>query len=95
MAAAFAPCRRWTSYRAVTASALLILPAALLVDRIWLLPPPGTAVWVTFAQIALLSTALAYILYFAILARAVEHTKLNEIKKKKKIFPLCWIWNLR
>lgn len=54
----------------VTASTLLILPAALLVDRFWILPLPGPTVWAAFAGIAALSTALAYILYFAILARA-------------------------
>jgi drug/metabolite transporter (DMT)-like permease len=41
-----------------------------LVDRPWTLPMPSSAAWAAFAGIALLSTALAYILYFRILAAA-------------------------
>jgi len=52
----------------VTASSLLLLPLALLVDRPWALPLPGPEVWAAVAALALLSTALAYILYFRILA---------------------------
>jgi drug/metabolite transporter (DMT)-like permease len=55
----------------VTASTVLILPIMLLVDRPWLLPvPPSLTVWLALAGLALLSTALAYILYFRILAAA-------------------------
>jgi len=55
----------------VTASAVLILPIMLLVDRPWLLPtPPSATVWLALAGLALLSTALAYVLYFRILAAA-------------------------
>ena len=54
----------------VTMSTLLILPLALLVDRPWTLAPPGPATWSALLGIALLSTALAYVIYFRILARA-------------------------
>ena len=54
----------------VTASALLLVPLALLVERPWTLPPPSAHVWGAVAGLALLSTALAYVLYFRILARA-------------------------
>lgn len=55
----------------VTASAMLILPIMLLVDRPWLLPDwPSTTTWAALAGLALLSTALAYVLYFRILAAA-------------------------
>jgi len=55
----------------VTASAVLILPIMVLVDRPWLLPaPPSLMVWLALAGLALLSTALAYVLYFRILAAA-------------------------
>lgn len=55
----------------VTASALLILPIMLSVDRPWMLPAlPGATTWGALAGLALLSTALAYILYFRILAVA-------------------------
>lgn len=55
----------------LTASTLLILPIMLIVDRPWLLPVlPGATLWAALAGLALLSTALAYILYFRILAAA-------------------------
>ncbi|AYO85518.1 DMT family transporter [Methylobacterium brachiatum] len=54
----------------VTASALVLLPAALTIDHPWTLPMPGAPVWGAVFGIATLSTALAYVLYFRILARA-------------------------
>lgn len=55
----------------VTTSAMLILPIMLLVDRPWLLNSfPSAATLSALAGLALLSTALAYVLYFRILAAA-------------------------
>ena len=55
----------------VTASAMLILPIMLMIDLPWTLPaPPSATVWAALAGLALLSTALAYVLYFQILAAA-------------------------
>jgi drug/metabolite transporter (DMT)-like permease len=54
----------------ITASTLVLLPIVVLVDRPWTLPIPSSAAWASFVGIALLSTALAYILYFRILAAA-------------------------
>ena len=55
----------------VTASAVLILPIMLLIERPWTLPAaPLPSVWLALAGLALLSTALAYVLYFRILAVA-------------------------
>lgn len=54
----------------VTASSLLLLPLVLLLDRPWTLPLPGLQVWGALLGLALLSTALAYVLYFRILAAA-------------------------
>ena len=55
----------------LTASTMLILPIMLMVDRPWLLPSfPSATVWASLAGLALLSTALAYVLYFRILAAA-------------------------
>ncbi len=55
----------------VTASAVLILPIMLMVDRPWTLAAaPSTSVWLALAGLALLSTALGYVLYFRILAAA-------------------------
>jgi drug/metabolite transporter (DMT)-like permease len=50
-------------------STLLILPAALVIDRPWQLAP-GTATWVALLSLALLGTALAYLAYFRLLASA-------------------------
>jgi drug/metabolite transporter (DMT)-like permease len=54
----------------VTASSALMLPVALIVDEPWNLVMPGVDVWLAVVGLALLSTALAYILYFRILATA-------------------------
>lgn len=54
----------------ITASTLLLIPIAATLDRPWTLAAPGAEVWVAFAGISLLSTALAYVLYFRILAVA-------------------------
>ncbi|PNU19749.1 EamA family transporter [Geothermobacter hydrogeniphilus] len=48
----------------VSASTLLLLPLALLVDRPWQLAVPGPPVWGAVLGLALVSTALAYIIYF-------------------------------
>jgi len=52
----------------VTASTVLILPAALLLEQPWNGPMPGAITWGSVAGLALLSTALAYIIFFRILA---------------------------
>jgi drug/metabolite transporter (DMT)-like permease len=54
----------------VIASSLILLPAVLLVDRPWLLPMPSGAAVLCIAALAALSTALAYIIFFRILATA-------------------------
>ena len=54
----------------VTASTLVLLPIAVLVDRPWLLPVPSPQIWAALLGLALLSTALAYMIYFRILAVA-------------------------
>ncbi len=54
----------------VTAAAVMMLPIALAVDLPWRLTLPGPAVLVALAGLALLSTALAYIVFFRLLATA-------------------------
>ena len=54
----------------VTASSLLILPIMLAVDQPWTLDMPPLPIWGALAGLALLSTALAYVLYFRVLAAA-------------------------
>jgi drug/metabolite transporter (DMT)-like permease len=54
----------------VCASTLLLLPVMLVVDRPWTLAIPDAATWGAVLGVGLLSTALAYVLYFRILAAA-------------------------
>lgn len=54
----------------VCASTALLLPVMLLVDRPWTLAAPHAATWGAVLGVGLLSTALAYVLYFRILAVA-------------------------
>jgi drug/metabolite transporter (DMT)-like permease len=54
----------------VSAGALMVLPLALLADQPWTLPAPGAMTVAALAGLALLSTALAYVIYFRILAAA-------------------------
>lgn len=54
----------------VTASSLILLPVMLIVEQPWTLPMPSPAAILALIGVAGLSTALAYILYFRILAQA-------------------------
>lgn len=54
----------------VTASSLMLVPVMMLVDKPWTLPVPGAATIAALLGLAVLSTALAYILYFRLLATA-------------------------
>lgn len=54
----------------VIASAILVLPVMLLVDQPWHLPMPRPSAIAAIFGLGTLSTALAYVLYFRILAAA-------------------------
>src|SRR5215472_17302052 len=54
----------------MTASTVVLVPMALIVDRPCLLETPSLHAWAALIGIATLSTALAYVLYFRILATA-------------------------
>jgi drug/metabolite transporter (DMT)-like permease len=54
----------------VTAAAIMLLPVVLIVDQPWRLAMPSTDAWLSILAIAVLSTALAYVLYFRILSTA-------------------------
>jgi drug/metabolite transporter (DMT)-like permease len=54
----------------VTASTVVLIPLAAVTERPWTLSMPDLDVWCAIAGLALLSTALAYILYFRILSTA-------------------------
>jgi len=51
-------------------STLFLLPLAAIVDRFWLLPLPGPAAIASILALALVSTALAFIVFFRISATA-------------------------
>ncbi len=54
----------------VTASSVLLVPLVLAVDHPWTLAMPGMATFAALVGVAAISTALAYVLYFRILASA-------------------------
>ena len=54
----------------VTGASIVLLPVALVFDAPWTLPQPSVEVMASVLALALISTALAYILYFQLLARA-------------------------
>lgn len=54
----------------LTCSALILFPVALVADRPWMLPWPSLEVISSVLAFALLATALAYVLYFRIVATA-------------------------
>jgi drug/metabolite transporter (DMT)-like permease len=54
----------------VTATAIMILPIALLADRPWTLPPPSLPTWAALFGLAVFCTVVGYILFFAIIRRA-------------------------
>lgn len=54
----------------LTTAAVLLLPVALAIDRPWTLGTPGAATLAALLGSALASTALAYVLFFRILASA-------------------------
>ena len=54
----------------LVASSVMLAPLALLVDRPWMLAWPGASACAALVALASLSTALGYLIYFRILARA-------------------------
>ena len=54
----------------LVASSALLAPVVIVLDRPWLLAPPSATAWAALVALAALSTALGYLIYFRILARA-------------------------
>jgi drug/metabolite transporter (DMT)-like permease len=52
------------------ASSALLAPIVVALDRPWQLAPPSGTAWAALVALAALSTALGYLIYFRILARA-------------------------
>lgn len=58
------------------ASSVMLLPLALLVEQSWALPRPSPATIAAVLGLAVLSTALAYVLFFRVLASAGSNVNL-------------------
>ena len=54
----------------LSAGALMMLPLALVVDQPWTQPPPPLSAWASIAALAVLCTALGYVLYFRLIDSA-------------------------
>jgi drug/metabolite transporter (DMT)-like permease len=54
----------------LVSSSVMMAVIAGAIDRPWTLPMPGVATWLSLIGIAALSTALAYVVFFRILARS-------------------------
>jgi drug/metabolite transporter (DMT)-like permease len=52
----------------ITGGALILLPLSLVVDHPWTLPMPSPPMWAALLAIALVNTALAYVVYFKMVA---------------------------
>lgn len=59
-----------TAFGQLLATSVMALPMVLLIDTPWRLSLPGLTVWASLIGLALLSTALAYIIFFHLLATA-------------------------
>ena len=52
----------------MTGATLLLIPVSLLIDRPWTLAMPPLEIWAAWLAIALVNTALAYVLYYRMIA---------------------------
>jgi drug/metabolite transporter (DMT)-like permease len=59
-----------TAVGQLVASSALLLPVAIIFDRPWNLAAPGLPTWSAIVGLAVLSTALGYVIYFRLLASA-------------------------
>ncbi len=57
-------------------SSAILLPLALLAERSWLLPLPSLPVLAALLALALVSTALAYVIFFRVMAQAGSNVNL-------------------
>lgn len=54
----------------ITGTTVMMLPLVLIVERPWTLASPSAATWGAMLGLALLSTTVAYVIYFQLLAKA-------------------------
>lgn len=60
----------YVAFGQLAASTLVMIPVVLMVDQPWNLPMPGTGAILAIISLAIISTALAYVIYFYLLANA-------------------------
>jgi drug/metabolite transporter (DMT)-like permease len=51
-----------------TAATVLLVPLSLLIDHPWTSSPPAASVWASLIAFAVINTALAYVVYYRMLA---------------------------
>ncbi len=54
----------------ITSTTMLMIPLVLFIDQPWTLTSPSFTIWASILGLALLSTTIAYIIYFRLLASA-------------------------
>ena len=54
----------------IVSAAVIMVPLALIFERPWMLPMPGWDVWASLIALAALSTTVAYIIFYRLLATA-------------------------
>jgi drug/metabolite transporter (DMT)-like permease len=59
-----------SAFGQIAGTAVMALPLVLLIDQPWRLAAPGAVAWGALVGLALLSTALAYIIFFRLIATA-------------------------
>ncbi|EHM02840.1 putative membrane protein [Acetobacteraceae bacterium AT-5844] len=59
-----------SAFGQIAGTTVMALPLVLLIDQPWRLAAPGAVVWGALVGLALLSTALAYIIFFRLIATA-------------------------
>jgi drug/metabolite transporter (DMT)-like permease len=59
-----------STFGQMCAASLFMAPLALIVEQPWIMPPPNTTEILAMLGLALMSTAVAFLLFFRILARA-------------------------
>jgi len=72
----------------ITAATAIMLPLSLWIDRPWTLAMPDWQVWAALFAIALISTALAYILFYRLIATA----PVTSISLVTFLLPINALW---
>ncbi len=72
----------------ITGATLLLIPLSLLIDHPWTLPMPDTQAWASLLAIALFNTALAYVVYY----RMVASVGVTYISLVTFLIPVIALW---